>query len=155
MGESGEAGPFLEAEHSRGNDLELVSPNCEKHESGQDSLIATVRCEKSTEEDRGYEMPADDKGARSSWEEQGDGLSQRKATGEVGNTGEARCEVGETVECEVVIEDQVAEEEAGEEGRQPRMARTAQRVSKREREEHDLTHCPSRPWCRNCVRGRG
>ena len=112
VGESGEEGPFLEAEHSRETDLELVSPNCEKHESGQDSLIATVRCEKSAEEDRGYEMPADDKGARSSWEEQGDGLSQRKVTGEVGDAGEARCEVCEGVESEAVIEDQVAEEEA-------------------------------------------
>ena len=43
----------------------------------------------------------------------------------------------------------------GEEGRRPVMAPTPQRVSKQEREEHNLTHCPFRAWCRHCVRGRG
>ena len=27
--------------------------------------------------------------------------------------------------------------------------------SRREREEHELTHIPYRSWCRHCVRGRG
>ena len=27
--------------------------------------------------------------------------------------------------------------------------------SKRERQEHELTHLPYRSWCRHCVRGRG
>ena len=27
--------------------------------------------------------------------------------------------------------------------------------SKEEREQHERTHCPFRPWCKHCVRGRG
>ena len=43
---------------------------------------------------------------------------------------------------------------AGEEGRAPNVLRGPTRVSRREIEEHELTHTPYRSWCRYCVRGR-
>ena len=55
---------------------------------------------------------------------------------------------GEEIRCELC-------EDQEEEGRRPEIARTAQRVSKQERLEHELTHCPFRAWCRHCARGRG
>ena len=42
-----------------------------------------------------------------------------------------------------------------EEGRRPRMLASPMQVSKRERDEHELTHLPFRAWCPHCVRGRG
>ena len=44
--------------------------------------------------------------------------------------------------------------EEGEEGRSARKIPAPQRVSSREREEHELTHTPYRGWCPYCVRGR-
>ena len=92
--------------------------------------------EKDAEE---FEMPEDSGGAAGSREEVRDGLSQGEATGEPLRERE------DEQHCEDVEE----------EGRRPEVARTAQRVSKQERLEHDLTHCPFRAWCRRCVRGRG
>jgi len=43
----------------------------------------------------------------------------------------------------------------GEEGRTAIGLKIPQKVSKTEREEHELTHTPFRAWCRHCVRGRG
>ena len=48
-----------------------------------------------------------------------------------------------------------AEEEEVEEGRRPVGLKSHQRVSKKEREEHNLTHCPYRSWCKWCIVGRG
>ena len=48
----------------------------------------------------------------------------------------------------------VAEEE-GEEGREPKGIRAPARVSRQEREVHERTHTPYRPWCKYCVRARG
>ena len=50
----------------------------------------------------------------------------------------------------------MGEPEGGEEkGRAPIRAQTPQKVTKKEREMHNLTHTPFRPWCRFCVRARG
>ena len=46
------------------------------------------------------------------------------------------------------------EDDEAEEGRKPWKAQTAQKVSKEEKEEHELTHCPYRSWCKYCVEGR-
>ena len=43
----------------------------------------------------------------------------------------------------------------GEEGRRPATLPSPIRVTRAEREEHELTHTPFRPWCPHCVRGRG
>ena len=37
----------------------------------------------------------------------------------------------------------------------PKGLRAPEKVSKKEKEEHCLTHTPFKPWCRYCVRGRG
>ena len=47
------------------------------------------------------------------------------------------------------------EEEEDEEGRTAKTMASPIVVSKREREEHELTHLPYRNWCEHCVRGRG
>merc|ERR1712051_392369 len=62
-----------------------------------------------------------------------DGLSQEMATEEVEDEGRI---------------------EEGEEGREPVRLPTPIRVSKAEREEHELTHTPFRAWCEHCVRCR-
>ena len=41
------------------------------------------------------------------------------------------------------------------EGRSPRVLRAPPRVSREEREAHEVTHTPYRSWWRYCVRGRG
>ena len=46
------------------------------------------------------------------------------------------------------------DDEDAEEGRRPQKAQSCPKASKEEREEHDLTHCPMRIWCRYCVEGR-
>ena len=43
----------------------------------------------------------------------------------------------------------------GEQAREAVKVRTPVRVSKEERERHELTHTPFRSWCRHCVMGRG
>ena len=40
-------------------------------------------------------------------------------------------------------------------GRSPQIPRAPIRVSKAEREAHEVTHVPFRSWCPYCVRGRG
>ena len=52
------------------------------------------------------------------------------------------------------MQDNVSEDGEAEEGRKPWKAQMPHRVSKEEREEHELTHCPFRIWCRFCVEGR-
>ena len=47
-------------------------------------------------------------------------------------------------------EDQDAEEEA----RNPRGARDPGQPSQQEREDHERTHIPFRPWCEACIRGK-
>ena len=42
-----------------------------------------------------------------------------------------------------------------EEGEAPIRVRSKSKVTKEERENHELTHTPFRWWCRHCVRGRG
>ena len=32
---------------------------------------------------------------------------------------------------------------------------TPQQPAKSEYDDHQVTHCPYRPWCRHCVEGRG
>ena len=39
-------------------------------------------------------------------------------------------------------------------GRVPATLRAPLRVSKEERETHELTHTPYRSWCPHCVKGR-
>ena len=47
------------------------------------------------------------------------------------------------------------EEVESEEGRKGQAMPTPMTVSRKEREEHELTHLPYRSWCAHCVRGRG
>ena len=44
--------------------------------------------------------------------------------------------------------------EVEEEAERPRALRDPRQPSRAEREEHDLSHIPFRPWCDACVRGR-
>ena len=67
-------------------------------------------------------------------ESSGDGLSH-EAMGEDANRGQ--------------------EMEDEEEGRPPIVMRAPFRVSKEEREAHEITHSPYRAWCPHCVRARG
>ena len=46
-------------------------------------------------------------------------------------------------------------EELGQEGRRPQGPREPEEPSYQERESHRRTHIPYRPWCRECVQGRG
>ncbi len=55
---------------------------------------------------------------------------------------------------EVADTQQQDDRKEGEEGRRPRVLKDVVRVSKKEREEHEATHTPYRPWCRHCVRAR-
>ena len=54
----------------------------------------------------------------------------------------------ELAECE-------ERQEEGEGGRNPQRLIAPHRVSKEEREAHELTHTPYRAWCRHCVKARG
>ena len=45
--------------------------------------------------------------------------------------------------------------EEGEDGQSPKRLHAPHRVSKEEREAHELTHTPYRAWCKHCVRARG
>ena len=64
---------------------------------------------------------------------------------------EAAEEVGEDARCEVCS----SGGEEGEEGRTAVGLTSPQKVSKKEREEHEKTHTPFRAWCKYCVKGRG
>ena len=46
-------------------------------------------------------------------------------------------------------------EPEGEEAREAVPVQTPAKVSKDERERHELTHTPFRSWCKFCVMGRG
>lgn len=59
-------------------------------------------------------------------------------------------EGGETVTSAVI---RTGEEEEDEEGRKAVTRREVVGPTKKEREEHEATHCPYRSWCRHCVRG--
>ena len=74
-------------------------------------------------------MPTEDSRARSSWEDPGDGLSQREVTGEKSGGAVVRHDIRDPERDEDMLEDRTREDEVSEEGRRPRMARTAQRVS--------------------------
>ena len=73
------------------------------------------------------------------------GLSrtESEAQGEEMDTSVVNCTGGPT------------ENEADEEGRKAVIRRGVEGPTKKEREEHEATHCPYRSWCRHCVRGRG
>ena len=45
--------------------------------------------------------------------------------------------------------------EEGEEAEEPRGLRAPLKVSKEQRDAHEITHTPYRAWCRHCVRARG
>jgi hypothetical protein len=47
------------------------------------------------------------------------------------------------------------ERQEGEEGRNSKGIPNVIRVSKEERDDHERTHTPYRPWCKYCVQGRG
>ena len=49
------------------------------------------------------------------------------------------------------VQQEDKEEENTEEGRRPATLQAPLRVSKQEREEHELTHMPYRSWCPICV----
>ena len=54
-----------------------------------------------------------------------------------------------------MYEEKDEDEDEGEEGRVAVGLPSPVRVSKKEREEHNLTHIPYRSWCKICVRMRG
>ena len=47
------------------------------------------------------------------------------------------------------------DDECEDEGEKPKVLRDPGLPSKRQREEHDVTHIPYRSWCSHCVRGSG
>ena len=55
---------------------------------------------------------------------------------------------------EEVEDGQVHVDDGEEEARAPRAVRDPGQPTQEEREEHDLTHIPYRPWCEHCVRGK-
>ena len=97
---------------------------------------------------------------------QGSSLSQ-EATGEEREPNTERGEAGAEADREAEGEGQGdareavdgqaegLEPEEEDEGRQPKMLANPITVSKKQREEHELTHLPYRSWCAHCVRGRG
>ena len=65
---------------------------------------------------------------------------------------------------EVAAENEIIEEfepedednrKEGEEAEEPRGLRAPLKVSKEQRDAHEITHTPYRAWCRHCVRARG
>ena len=81
-----------------------------------------------------------------------DALGQEMATEE----GEA-AQKKEEDKKEEAKEDEAEgrESDEGEEGRVAQRIVVPQKVTQREREEHNLTHTPYRAWCQYCVKGRG
>ena len=65
------------------------------------------------------------------------------------------CPLGEEGADAVVVESEIGEENEPEESARPKVMRSPGEPSKKEREEHALTHVPYRDWCVHCVRGRG
>ena len=70
---------------------------------------------------------------------------------EVASGGDVESERNKSAE-RVVIESESIE--ADEEGRHPRRPLSISRPTKKEIEEHCVTHWPFRSWCRHCVCGR-
>ena len=60
----------------------------------------------------------------------------------------------EAEECEDNDENQEAKVDDDEEGVKPKFKSTEPRPSKKEVEEHMMTHIPYRSWCPHCVRGK-
>ncbi len=134
---------------SKGGDteVELVRPVANSN-LRSDEAIQVLRKRKEVgdeQKEEAREEADDSKRARSSTDQaDSNGLGQRMATGNE-EEEEAEGSAGEANGAESTDE---------EEGRRPVMAPTPQKVSKREVEEHNLTHTPFRAWCRHCVRGR-
>ena len=63
-------------------------------------------------------------------------------------------EDGENVRRQCLDPMEEAEEETAE-GERPKVLRDPGMPSKKDREEHEATHLPFRPWCEHCVRGSG
>ena len=77
---------------------------------------------------------------------------------------DARSSGGDGLRPEVAGENEIIEEfepedednrEEGEEAEEPRGLRAPLKVSKEQRDAHEITHTPYRVWCRHCVRARG
>ncbi len=77
----------------------------------------------------------------------------RRGEGQEGSKGREE-EVDEQMDDGLSQGVAAVDEGEGEEGRAPVQAKTPQRVSQREMEEHRLTHTPFRSWCRWCVMAR-
>ncbi len=88
------------------------------------------------------------------------GLSQQVATDATGPQAKEQGVPGECVPCGTsssaarTTMPRGDHRQEGEEGRRPRVLKDVVRVSRKEREEHEATHTPFRPWCEHCVRGR-
>jgi len=82
--------------------------------------------------------PVEDRGARA-----------EESQGEHGDAD------GSEQKDEDTLDQELAAEEDGEEGRPARGLPAPAKVSKLEREEHERTHTPYRAWCKCCVMGRG
>ena len=82
---------------------------------------------------------------------------QRQSDGGDGRPGSSQDGLSQGVAAEEDEEEPEIHGRAGEgeEGRLPRMLRAPHRVTKEEREAHEITHTPYRAWCRHCVRARG
>ena len=75
----------------------------------------------------------------------------------------ARSSGGDGLRPEVAAENEIIEEfepedednrEEGEEAEEPRGLRAPLKVSKDQRDAHEITHTPYRAWCHHCVRAR-
>ena len=80
---------------------------------------------------------------------------------------DARSSGGDGLRPEVAAENEIIEEfepedednreegEEAEEAEEPRGLRAPLKVSKEQRDAHEIMHTPCRAWCRHCVRARG
>ena len=117
----------IEDKSDAGENLENMTDTSERTEMEWEQLYPTVEVSrKATEGTENQEESA-------AVEE--DGLSPGVAT-------EAKEEKGEG-------------EEEGEEGREAVAMPSPLTPSRKEREQHELTHTPYRSWCLHCVRARG
>lgn len=129
-GEGGDEGTFLVAGHrgKRRHPSEEVKP---VRPLSENEVKEPNQLEREEVQEQGQQGDGEDQrepaGVQDQERGRDDGLSQDMATGE---------------------------DDEAEEGRVAHRAREAQRVSQREKDEHELTHTPFRAWCRSCVRGR-
>ena len=82
----------------------------------------------------------------------------RNATGEAEKEEESAAVEEDGLSPGVAMEAKDEEgdaEEEGEEGREAVAMPSPMTPSRREREQHELTHTPYRSWCPHCVRARG